>query len=293
MRSTLLTLTVALASIRSTLAQMSQDIAIQTQITAGVDTQGTISAAAINDGTFDQYRVYLAATPPGWGTGPICTLVNSSSTKDSTISVNIPASVGPSGDFYSLSYVLINTSPNATNDATESGFGYSNTFDLEGATGNWSQYELSGHTVGNADDIPCTAFDCARQCSQKFYPANVGNDDSSYNSTYNCILKCPGVVPDEEDDASGAAATSGGSITSTATQTSTASTGSRISTASGSATGSATKTTGSASNSATGSATGSASAASASSSGAAMGSHVNMEMVIAAGALGVVGLAVL
>lgn len=60
----------------------------------------------------------------------------------------------------------------------------------------WSDYEKSGHTVANADDLPCTAYDCARQCSQKYYPADVSDSEtdlSGYKSQYECVAACPGV----------------------------------------------------------------------------------------------------
>jgi hypothetical protein len=143
-------------------------------------------------------------TPPGWGTGPACYLVNSSSISTTSVTVQVPASVGPSGSqYYSISYMQFNTDPNS--EYSSSGFGYSSTFTFSGGTGAWSDYEKSGHSVFSADDLPCTAYDCARQCLQKYYPADVSEDDmTGYKSAYGCYKACPGVsVPSWDDVISG------------------------------------------------------------------------------------------
>jgi hypothetical protein len=49
------------------------------------------------DGQFDSFRVYLSIAPPGWGSGPACYLANTSAITTTSLTVQIPASVGPSG----------------------------------------------------------------------------------------------------------------------------------------------------------------------------------------------------
>jgi hypothetical protein len=56
-----------------------ENIAIQDTVQAGTDTQGTIAndlgkGSQSFDAGFTNYRIYLATTPPGWGTGPCCGL---------------------------------------------------------------------------------------------------------------------------------------------------------------------------------------------------------------------------
>lgn len=145
-----------------------------------------------SDGQYSSYRVYLSLTPTGWSAGPACYLVNSSAIAVTNFTIQIPASVGPSdssGYSYSLMTMEYNNDPLLSGPSS---FQYSNSFAFTGGVGQWSQYELSGHIVGDWDLIPCTAYDCARQCSQKYYPANIDSTDA-YRQTYNCIAACPGV----------------------------------------------------------------------------------------------------
>jgi hypothetical protein len=127
-----------------------------------------------------------------------------------------------------------NTDPNLDGP---SGFEYSNGFELTGGTGEWTQYELSGHSIGDADSLPCTAYDCARKCSQKYYTSALDGDDDAaaekiWEQMDDCIAKCPGVVmsdngddtedgSDSEDDTAEAEATTSGSAVSTSTASAT------------------------------------------------------------------------
>ena len=153
----------------------------------GVHIDNDLSTSNSFDAGFDSYRVYLAITVPGWGSGPSCeseisvflrydklysqfpfrtgTLVSSSSISTTDFTVTIPATVGPSGSYYSISTIEMNSDPSRDRP---SGFQYSDGFNFTGGAGQWSQYELSGHSIGDADSIPCTAYDCARQCMQKY-----------------------------------------------------------------------------------------------------------------------------
>lgn len=248
--------TAALLLASTALTAAFDEILAPSTITADVSAQIQLTASSF-DLQFDQYRVYLATTPPGWGTGPACYLVNSSSTSILDFNVAIPASVGPSGsDYYSIAVMLFNTDPNA--DASASGFQYSSNFDFQGGTGEWSTYETTGYSVSDADTLPCSAYDCARNCSQTYYPANVADtaDETTYKATYECIGRCPNVVQPSWDDLVGGTVTTAGggsSITSTTASTRAATQTSSGATASG--TGAAVQSTISTSSSRTSSAT--------------------------------------
>lgn len=127
---------------------------------------------------------------PGWGSGPACYLVNSTAINTTSLSFEIPPTVGPDGSSYSIATEEFNQDPYANGP---SGFEYSNDFILTNGTGSWSKAELAGQTIGDADKVPCTAYNCARNCTETFYPANVNNTDA-YESTYKCTAACPGVT---------------------------------------------------------------------------------------------------
>jgi hypothetical protein len=192
-------LSVALALVNLPLSRAFEEIDTKPTVTAGQDTTIQIvndlsSGSQSYDAQFDSYRVYLSLAPPGWGPAPACYLVNSSAINVTSQTVQIPASVGPSdpsSQDYSIATMEFNQDPNA---GGPSGIQYSNVFDFVGGTGNWSDYELAGYLVGDYDYIPCSAYDCARQCSQKYYPNNVDSYSiSAYKPTYECIAACPGV----------------------------------------------------------------------------------------------------
>lgn len=146
-----------------------------------------------------------------------------------------------------------------------SGFQYSNTFSLEGGTAQWSPYEQSGTGSGFADPdlTPCTAFNCARECSEK----EKGDD-----AVEACVEKCPGVekegdegdvgTGDGEGSASATTASLSGSVSASTSATATI-TSSGSSSATGSASG---RTSTTASSSTSGSTTSSSTSSAASSS---------------------------
>ncbi|MCJ1228564.1 hypothetical protein MMC12_005225 [Toensbergia leucococca] len=168
----------------------------------GVHIDNDLSTSNSFDAGFDSYRVYLAITVPGWGSGPSCTLVSSSSISTTDFTVTIPATVGPSGSYYSISTIEMNSDPSRDRP---SGFQYSDGFNFTGGAGQWSQYELSGHSIGDADSIPCTAYDY-----------DVGDSESANDNAYNCMLQCPGVTPEpsDGDDSGNSSATAAASSSS-------------------------------------------------------------------------------
>ncbi|KAI9731301.1 MAG: hypothetical protein M1834_005204 [Cirrosporium novae-zelandiae] len=155
------------------------------RITAGepfeVDIENDLGFSSSFDADFDSFVVWLAMTPPGWGTGPVCSLSNDSIPIDTTsLTLTIPADVGPSGYYYSLSVAEY-----GGHGGGESGFQYSNDFKLVGGTGEWSEEELDGYVLwGDPSGLPCDAVACVRQCD---------GDDS-------CAAKCPGVVMSTDYD---------------------------------------------------------------------------------------------
>lgn len=70
-------------------------------------------------------------------------------------------------------------------------------FNLTGGTGVPSEYEthLGGAPFWDADDLPCSAYNCARQCAQASYPDDL-TEQSAYNTMKTCILACPNVSAD-------------------------------------------------------------------------------------------------
>ncbi|EGY22104.1 hypothetical protein VD0002_g3337 [Verticillium dahliae] len=141
------------------------------------------------DAGFEKFRVYLATTPPGWGTGPACYLVNATAIDETSVKVTIPPSVVPHGSDVMISVMEFNEDPSLDGP---SGFQYSNEFTLNGGKGEWSKPELEGFNIGDSDTIPCEAYACARDCMVQFYPDNK-EDESAYKKTYECTAECPGV----------------------------------------------------------------------------------------------------
>lgn len=179
---------------------------VAAQALNGIVVPGTVAAntnfsATFQGGNSDQYRVYLAAALTGVN-GPTCYLVNSTSLS-SPVDLEIPASVGPSADYYSIAVADVTTSQGAT---------YSNRFSFTGGTGNYTEYEqhLGGAPFWSADDLPCSSYECARQCATASYPGDL-TSSSAYDTMKQCILKCPGVI---------AAASATGPVSGTASSTS-------------------------------------------------------------------------
>lgn len=145
----------------------------------------TAFSATFSNGNSDQYRVYLAAALAGVN-GPTCYLVNSTDLS-SPVNLTIPASVGPSADYYSIGIADITSSQSAT---------YSNRFNFTGGSGNYTEYEshLGGAPFWSAEDLPCSSYECARQCATASYPDDL-TTSSAYQTMMTCILKCPGVTP--------------------------------------------------------------------------------------------------
>ena len=235
-----------------------EDIRIPSTVTADEETTVTISndldeGSDSFDAGFEKYRLYLSTSPPGWGWGPACYLVNSSAIDVTSLKVTIPASVVPDGTDLMVTTMEFNDDPSLDGP---SGFEYSNEFTLEGGTGAWGEAEVNGTTLGNPDRIPCTALKCARDCTDKYYPENMQEEnlDTAVKDTYECVAACPGVdYPsweevtggDDGDGESGSQTSSGASAQPTTSSANAASStgGSPAQTTSASGTSSGTTTT--------------------------------------------------
>ncbi|KAI4728567.1 hypothetical protein E4T49_03638 [Aureobasidium sp. EXF-10728] len=208
------------------------------------------------DTTPGNYRIYLDTTPPGYAGGQSCYLKNMTSTDITAVNLTIPANFGPNGDFYSIS------TRDLSDSDTDASYVFSNAFNLTGASGNYSEYEnkLNGAPLWDANSLPCTAYDCARNCAQDSYPKDMIPGSDAFNTMRACIMKCPGV--EKETKTSSAAS-------STATVTKSGSSGSSA------------KATGTSTGDAASSASGSSAAAT--SSGAAVSNMVPASLAVAGG----------
>lgn len=132
----------------------SQDLKIADIVKAGQATTASVNVNKDDTGeSYSGYRIYLATTPPGWGTGPAYYLVNYTDIDVNQVQVTVPASVVPDQTTASLSISEMDSGV----EYGES-FSYSNDFTLEGGTGEWSALELNGYGTVSPDDTPCTAL---------------------------------------------------------------------------------------------------------------------------------------
>ncbi len=129
-------------------------------------------------------------------------------------SVTIPPSIGPSGAYYGLAFVPVSLSnPQWPYSLPE----YSPFFFLANATSQFSSYEVpdrtdqplswafAEYTFSTAADIPCTAYDCVRQCAGKQAPTQKAWANNTVWT--NCLATCPGVEINPSQQSSVLAAT--------------------------------------------------------------------------------------
>lgn len=179
-----------------------EKISIQSVVEADTEVEVKIrNDIADGDDSFDagftNYNVYLATTPPGWGTGPVCLLANGTKIDETTVKVKIPADIAPDGTELSITTMEWNSDPY---EDGPSGYQYSNTFTLEGGTGKWSKTDLQGSGVGDMDKIPCSAYACAAKCSDKYLEVyqNLTVEDMDdieiFKPQYDCLAACKGTT---------------------------------------------------------------------------------------------------
>ncbi|KAI7312304.1 hypothetical protein KC315_g12035 [Hortaea werneckii] len=181
-----------MVSFTAQIAALSASLIVGASALNGIVAPDSVQAGESFNITFEnaddsQYRVYLAARLSG-SNGPTCYLQNST-TLSSPTNISIPSDVGPSADYYSIAISDLSTSQGAT---------YSNMFNFTGGTGNYTAYEnnLGGASFWSADDLPCSAYPCARQCAMASYPDDL-TDQDAYDTMKECINDCSGVSPDE------------------------------------------------------------------------------------------------
>ncbi|KAF2114604.1 hypothetical protein BDV96DRAFT_101585 [Lophiotrema nucula] len=179
-----------------------------TQISTGTPTNATLDVDVHNGDTgyASVFRVYLGASVEDQSAvfySRDCYLVHEQTLCDSTIgiasdyihfknttfTVNIPASVGPSGAHYVLLAQILQTDGSYYGATL-----YSDVFTLTNATGQWGTTQEQGYTLWGADGIACSGFDCVKNCSN-VANQNYKNGDNStlYNS---CANSCPNVFID-------------------------------------------------------------------------------------------------
>ncbi|KAF4465536.1 hypothetical protein FALBO_7620 [Fusarium albosuccineum] len=136
---------------------------------------------------YDAYRVYLAVEPPGWGLGPVCWLAYMEDIDTTNVTITIPGDVTP--DKYRIK---ISTSLFQKGASRGNGYSYSGSTTLVGASGNWSQRELDGWEIADADVVSCDAFGCARECNERYYTGDKTrySEDPSDKETDDCVNQC-------------------------------------------------------------------------------------------------------
>ncbi|KAL1297286.1 hypothetical protein AAFC00_004841 [Neodothiora populina] len=233
----------AIAATLGATAQAFESLSVPDAITAGEEFTLTVTAGDADD-AYSSYRVYLDTTPPGYKGGPSCYLGNTTSTTTLTLSdLSIPPDFGPDGSFYSLSTIEYHSNASSEDvDYNNTKTTSSDTFNLTAATGNWSAYEntLQGAPLWPADDLPCSAYSCARKCAMDSYPQDKTSGSDAQSTMKSCIMKCPGVSrPTTTSSVSSATATPTSSKGSSASSATAASSTTAGSSASGTASGSA------------------------------------------------------
>lgn len=143
--------------------------------------------------------------------------LSNSTTLAATSNFTIPAEVGPSASYYSIGIGEV--------DGDEDDIDYSNRFTFTGGTGNYTQYEtdLKGQPFWDANDLPCSAYACARECVDASYPDDL-TDSKAYNTMKDCVNKCPGVTQTSQTEPAVTSSASASTGTSTSSSSSSSST---------------------------------------------------------------------
>ncbi|KAH8803647.1 hypothetical protein F5884DRAFT_904142 [Xylogone sp. PMI_703] len=195
---------VAVVAVGLPLVRAIDNIQFPSVVTAGKPTTLTINGSPSSDDT--AYRVSLIITPPGGpessDTNAVCWLVNSTSIDTTTLSVTIPADVGPSGEYYALAVTALTADGDSDFRYTDGGF------KLEGGKATFSPAELmntAGTSFGNDAVIPCTSYNCVRDCVrdvdfESFANMSDQEIEAETKKAYECMAACPNIdVPSWED----------------------------------------------------------------------------------------------
>jgi hypothetical protein len=109
--------------------------------------------------------------------------------KNKTFSITIPKDVGPPGLLYYISAEVWQVT-----GERYGGGDISNKFNLSGATGKFSQVQLSGNYLWRADWFPCSSSACVQACEDvgRSNTLSQGAADSPWR---NCVNACPDISP--------------------------------------------------------------------------------------------------
>jgi hypothetical protein len=178
-----------------------REISIPSVVNANQTVQLTIandlsSGPGSYDAQFTTFRIYLAIIAPTSSyipnpVQPSCYLVNATSITTSVVNLTIPTSVGPDGTSYHVGTLEYSTHPNPP---PPSSYSFSPTFTLYNTTSSWSSADLNGDYPPFPDLLPCTSYDCARQCLSSTFPQNINGTEAGFQGTYECMAACPGVT---------------------------------------------------------------------------------------------------
>ncbi|KAF4340658.1 hypothetical protein FBEOM_5442 [Fusarium beomiforme] len=131
------------------------------------------------------YRVYLALSPPGWGTGPVCWLAYQVDLDTTHVNITIPADAAPDKTRIRLSTALIKKGK-----PRSMGFSYSGRTTLDGANGTWSRKQLEGRNLIDQDELSCWAYGCAKTCYDTYYAPKGEEDGPIGDKAYACAKQC-------------------------------------------------------------------------------------------------------
>lgn len=153
---------------------------------------------------YDTYRIYLWTNVNSVGYYMnTCYLVKSVSTTTTTQVVQIPSSVGDNSGLYAFMFQVSDTLPRYKDlesgiESLTSAYSYFNVSNFFSVTGDgrpaWSAEEQRTSQLDNVDpdNVPCSAYNCARICSVAYTAAE-------YRQIWDCIAKCPGVTYPSSD----------------------------------------------------------------------------------------------
>jgi hypothetical protein len=106
--------------------------------------------------------------------------------QNTTFNVTIPSTVGPAGRHYVLIAQTFNTDGSYYGASLNSDI-----FELIGANGTWSEYQLDGATLWGNQGIPCSGFACVKACAGG--PSWKDQSDLAISRYEECVNACPSV----------------------------------------------------------------------------------------------------
>ncbi|VUC32682.1 unnamed protein product [Clonostachys rosea] len=161
-------------------------VSVPSTITAGQNATISITETLDEDSearkNYDGYRLYLALTPPGWGTGPECWLANNLDLGPQTVNIVIPRDVAPNNTEIRIADSLIKKG-----SSKSSGFSYSSSVTFLGGNGTWSQRELNGRAMTDESRVPCFLLGCVRQCNDRYYTGEMSSEKAADDCSEQCL----------------------------------------------------------------------------------------------------------